>query len=269
MGPARLAAAAIAVLLFAATAARADTLAEAFAPSDEAATEAIDHSVWNRIVGTYLRQGDKGLAVFDYAAVSKDDRAALKDYVAALEQVTVTAHARDAQMAYWINLYNALTVDVILDHYPVASIRDIKSGLFSSGPWSGELVMVEGHQLSLDDIEHEILRPIWGDKRIHYAVNCASVGCPNLAPEAYTSDNLERLLEKGAHDYINSPRGVRFEEGRLIASNIYSWYADDFGTEEDLLAHFRKYAETDLQARLEGVREIYDYDYDWTLNAPQ
>lgn len=255
-------------LVLAAVPAHAD-LAEKFAESNEASTQAVDHDVWDRLLGKYLKDGPQGLNVFDYKAVSKDDRAALKGYLAALQKVKVTSLSRKVQMPYWINFYNALTVEVILENYPVESIRDIKSGLFSSGPWGAELVRVEGEDLSLDDIEHGILRPIWQDKRIHYVVNCASVGCPNLARMAYTENNTADLLEQGARDYINSPRGVRFDNGRIIASKLFSWYDDDFGNESELLAHLNQYAKPELKAKLSGKTDIYDYEYDWSLNAPQ
>ena len=249
--------------------AKAASLDEIFAKSDEASVETVDHSVWNRMVGTYLRDGPLGVALFDYAAVTPADKKALKDYLEALQKVRVTGLSRKVQMPYWINLYNALTVDVILDHYPVESIRDIKSGLFSTGPWGEERVTVEGNELSLDHIEHEILRPIWRDKRIHYVVNCASIGCPNLAMEAYTEHNTAELLDKGARDYINSPRGVRFDGDSIIASKLFTWYDDDFGDEAALLAHLREYASPELKAKLDGKTEIYDYEYDWALNAPR
>jgi len=248
--------------------AQAASVTEVFSASDETATKTVDHAPWAGLIGRYVTPGAQGLNVFDYAAVTQADRTALKTYLKDLQAVRVSTLPRRAQMPFWINLYNALTVEVILDNYPVKSIRDIKSGLFSSGPWSTELVRVEGHDLSLDDIEHEILRPIWKDKRIHYAVNCASISCPNLAATAYTEQNTPDLLEQGARDYINSPRGVRFKGGEIIASKLYSWYDDDFGSEQDLLAHLRKYAGPDLLARLNGKTEIYDYEYDWGLNAP-
>ena len=151
--------------------------------------------------------------MFDYAAVTQADRTALKTYLKDLQAVRVTTLPRRAQMPFWINLYNALTVEVILDNYPVKSIRDIKSGLFSSGPWSTELVRVEGHDLSLDDIEHEILRPIWKDKRIHYAVNCASIGCPNLAAKAYTEGRTRRICWSRAPGTTSTARAACASKG--------------------------------------------------------
>ena len=257
------------VMLACASAARAAELAEIFAKSDPASAVEVDHGPWDRLLGTYISPGPQGVNLFDYAAVTAADRADLKAYVESLEATPVSRLTKDAQLAYWINLYNALTVQVILDNFPVASIRDIKSGLFSSGPWSKELVSVEDHALTLDDIEHAILRPIWRTKLIHYGVNCASIGCPNLAKRAYTARNAKALLEQGAADYINSPRGVRIEDGRVTASKLYSWYDDDFGNEAELLDHLRAYAKPDLRAKLEGVSAIDDWDYDWSLNAPR
>ena len=119
--------------------------------------------------------------------------------------VRVSGLGRDEQCAYWINLYNALTLEVVLDHYPVDSIRDIdiSPGLFSQGPWGKKLITVEGEQVSLNDIEHRILRPIWRDPRIHYAINCASLGCPNLQPRPFTGRTLDHALDLAAMRFVD------------------------------------------------------------------
>ena len=119
----------------------------------------------------------------------------------------------------------------------------------------------------LDDIEHRILRPIWRDPRIHYAVNCASIGCPNLRREAATAANSEAYLEAAARDYVNHPRGSRIENGRLVVSSIYEWFQEDFGGGDGgVISHLRNYADPGLSASLEQVGEISDHDYDWALN---
>lgn len=256
-------------LFLLAPAAHATALDEVFSKADPASTIMVDHAAWDRLLTAYIRTGPDNVNLFSYGAVSTQDKKTLKSYISALAAVKVSTLARPAQLAYWINLYNAVTIDVVLDNYPVKSIRKIKSGVFSSGPWSKVLVTVEGHELSLDDIEHEILRPIWQTKLIHYGVNCASIGCPNLAAKAYTARNARALLEQGAADYINSPRGVRIDNGRIVASKLFKWYDDDFGSEADLIAHLKKYAKPGLRAKLEGKTEIHDYEYDWTLNAPR
>jgi len=130
------------------------------------------------------------------------------------------------------------------------------------------LLSVEGEELSLNDIEHRILRPIWQDPRIHYALNCASLGCPNLLPQAFTELNTESLLEQGARDYINHPRGVNIQGKNLILSKIYEWYQADFGgNEEGLLLHLKQYSKNNLLRSLHADDLEIEYQYNWLLNA--
>jgi hypothetical protein len=241
-----------------------------WAANDTASRIRVDNSSWNRFLKKYVVTNDSsGINRVRYAAVTPEDRETLDSYVLQLQQVKVTALNRSEQKAYWINLYNALTFRVVLDHYPVKSIRDIdiSPGFFHRGPWGAKLLRIEGQQVSLDDIEHRILRPLWKDNRVHYTVNCASLGCPNLQPVAYTAENTEALLEKGAREYVNHPRGVRFSGGRLFLSGIYDWFRTDFGgSEESVLRHLEKCAAPGLAARLKEFRGDISYEYDWRLN---
>ena len=230
----------------------------------------VDHSNWDKFLKTYVKDDPSGLNKVDYAGVTVEDKKALDDYVDALAVTPVLKLNRAQQQPYWINLYNALTVKVVLDHFPVKSIRDIdiSLGLFSSGPWGKKLIKIAGEQVSLDDIEHRILRPIWKDPRIHYAVNCASVGCPDLSAQAYTAENTDAMLSVNAVAYINSPRGVRVSGNDVIVSSIYDWFQADFdGTEKGVISHLLPYAKGDRKKALEKVSEISDYDYDWALNG--
>lgn len=233
-------------------------------------TRTIDHGVWDGFLSRHVRADLKGLNRVDYVGVSPADKQALDGYVAKLERTDISRFDRPEQLAYWINLYNALTVKVVLDHFPVASIRDIdiSPGLFSSGPWGKKLAGVEGEMLSLDDIEHRILRPIWGDARIHYAVNCASVGCPDLLARAYTPADMDAVLTANARAYVNSRRGVTIAGGDIAVSSIYDWFAEDFGdSEEGVLRHLLLYAEGETKAALEKAKGIDGYFYDWSLNG--
>lgn len=226
----------------------------------------VDHAPWDRLLKRYILKQD-GINLFRYSDVADDDLDRLSDYLEYLQSLNVTGLAPDQQFAYWVNLYNALTIQVILDHYPVDSIKDISYGLLSRGPWKEELVMVEGFSLSLDDIEHGILRPLFQDSRIHYAVNCASISCPNLQDEAFTAPALESLLEASAVEYINSYRGVEVIEGDLVISSIYDWYAGDFGSSDQaIIEHLADYADPDLVAELERFETIDRYRYNWDLN---
>ena len=240
-----------------------------WAAHDPASNRVLDHTAWNRFLAAYVAGDQEGVNRVAYGRVSARDRAILESYIQGLQAVPVSRLNRAEQLAFWINLYNAATVRVILDRYPVESIRDIRisPGLFSVGPWGRKLVTVEGEELSLDDIEHRILRPIWRDPRIHYAVNCAAVGCPNLATTAYTGAQVDDMLTAAARAYINSPRGARLEPEGLVVSSIYDWYEEDFGgSGAGVLDHLREYAAPTLARRLEGVRRIAGYRYDWSLN---
>lgn len=227
----------------------------------------LDHSAWQRLLDRYLVETDDGRTLFRYAAVSAADRAALDDYLAALGGLDPRGLQRPEQLPYWINLYNALTVQVVLDHPGEDSILDMGDGFFRPGPWNDDLIEVAGKDLTLNDIEHRILRPIWQDHRIHYAVNCASIGCPNLAPRAYTRDNTPTLLTAGERSYLTHPRGLRFDDrGTLHLSSIFDWYVADFGDSRSALLDYLAQQRPDLAARLAGYDGSIRYHYDWSLN---
>ena len=241
---------------------------------DPDSTTLVDHTAYGDLLDRYLTRHADGVNRVRYAALQADARAALEAYVQRLEAVDPDGLNRPEQMAYWINFYNALTLLVVVEHYPVASIRDIaiSPGLFSRGPWRRQLVVVNDEALSLDDIEHRILRPIWRDPRIHYAVNCASIGCPNLQPEPFTASRLEVMLERAATDFVDHPRGVAMVERTFLpdqftASSIYDWFQADFGgNEAGVLRHMRRHATGETGQLLAGVEKIDAYRYDWRLN---
>ncbi|MEM9050205.1 MAG: DUF547 domain-containing protein [Pseudomonadota bacterium] len=226
-----------------------------------------DHAAWAAVLSNHWRLGQDGIARIDYAAI-KADIAPLRTYVAMLEGTDPRSLNAAAQMAFWINLYNALTVRLVAEAWPVRSIRSVKGGLFGLGPWDETLLSVAGRGLSLDDIEHGILRPIFRDPRIHYAVNCAALGCPNLAGRPFTAQALEAMLEANATAFINHPRGVRVADGRLTVSSIFHWFKEDFGgTDAGVIAHLQRYAAAPLAAALAGRSRIDDHAYDWDVNA--
>jgi hypothetical protein len=236
---------------------------------DPAASQVLDHQAWDSLLRRYLQPGEDGINRFDYAALNQSGRGPLESYLATLAATSVSRLRRDEQLAYWINLYNALTVRTVAEAYPVASIRDIdlSPGLFARGPWGKQLVTVEGVALSLNDIEHRILRPVWNDPLIHYGVNCAALGCPNLAARAYTGATVQAELAAGARAYVSSPRGVWLDGERIGVSSIYAWFQDDFGgNDAGILGHLERYAEGTLKARLEQATRIHQHAYDWGLN---
>ena len=241
----------------------ADDPIEAFRPSGEAS---FDHSAFDALLERHVVQDEEGLTRVDYQAMGAE-HAALKAYVAELEAATPSTMSPDAAHAYWINLYNAKTLDVVLDAYPVESIRRINLGgaLFKPGPWSQSILEVEGVDLTLDDVEHRIVRAIFKDPMSHYGLNCASYSCPNLMPDAYTAENLDALLAESGRLYVNHDRGVEVRDGRIVASRIFDWYADDFGGENALKEHWTSLASDEKAAAIRAA-EISRYRYDWDLN---
>ena len=228
----------------------------------------IDHSTWDWFLKSYVSVNDDGVNRVAYSDVDQAGHDRLDDYIRSMTEVTVDTLSRDEQLAYWINLYTALTVRVVLRHYPVETIRDINisPGLFSNGPWDNKLIEIDGEPISLNDIEHRILRPIWRDPRIHYAVNCAAISCPNLQRDTYTGDAANQMLEDAAFAYVNDKRGISAQNNRVVVSSIYAWFIDDFGGNvAGLIVHLKRYAKPSLASALDNAVELQNA-YDWALN---
>lgn len=238
------------------------------------AKAAIDDAAFDRLLGRYVVQSQDGVNRVRYAdwKASKPDVAALEAYIKGIEATPISKLSRDAQFAAWANLYNAITIRVILRSYPVKSIRDIKStGSLSPkallGPWETKVATIEGKKYSLDEIEHSTLRAKFKDPRVHYAVNCASFGCPNLQTKAWRAATLSADLDAAARAYIGNPRGVSITADGLQLSGIYDWFKSDFGPNEaGLLAHLSKYSSPAQVAKIAAAPGIAGYGYDWSLN---
>ena len=235
---------------------------------DSASNATIDHSVFNRFLDDYVVTHETGPNGVRYADVTTADAKALHGYVDSLEAIRIDDYAREVQRAYWINLYNAVTLALVIDHWPVESIRDIDAGVFDSGPWDEKRVTVEGITLSLNDIEHRILRPIWHDGMTHYGVNCASISCPSLRASAYTGADVADALAANARAYVASPQGARTLGGRLVVSKIYQWYGADFGGPAGVLKHLARLAPADKAKAIATHDTIDGYAYDWSVNSP-
>ncbi len=232
-------------------------------------TDTINHQPWQEFLAKYDHTTRTGNNLIDYTYVTKEDKKTLQQYLNYLSNIKIEHYNRNVQLAYWINLYNALTVQTVLEHYPIKSILDINTspGWFSRGPWDAKLIRVDNIQLSLNDIEHRIVRPIWNDPRAHFALNCASLGCPNLQQTAYTGENVYQLLNIGAKEYVNSKKGVSIERGKLIISKIFKWYEADFGgNDQDVINFLKLFAEPPLRSKLMQIHKISDSVYDWSLN---
>ena len=215
---------------------------------------------YNAFLSKYVSSVN-GINLVAYDKVTPQDRASLQAYIQKLSAMDIEALPRDAEMATWFNLYNARTIELILENYPIKSIRKI------SRPWKKDRLVVNGKKMSLDDIEHGTVRKKYNEPRVHYAFNCASIGCPNVKATAWEAETLEADLAQASRDFIASERGVSIQGNKIVASSIFKWYKKDFGgNEASLLAHFRQYATGSKKAVLDAATDIDKYDYDWDLN---
>jgi hypothetical protein len=245
-------------------------------PALLSAPAAASDGTLDTLFGRYVSLSADGVNRVAYARwkANAADIAALEAWIAGAAARRPSAMPRAEAFAFWANLYNALTLKVVLERYPVRSIRDIRSTGVPfdprqfNGPWRTRLVTIEGRAMSLDDIEHGTMRPTFRDPRVHYAVNCASIGCPNLRPRAFTAARLEAELDDAARAFVNHPRGASVQpDGRLRVNSIYHWFREDFGGDEaGVIAHLRRYAAPPLAARLASATTIAGHDYDWALN---
>lgn len=224
---------------------------------------AFEHKAWDQLLKKHVIVHDGGKASqLRYAGMSRD-RAALKSYLADLSKVTEAqfkSWPNAEQMAFLINAYNAFAIEKVLTRYPdIRSIWDF--GKVFGNPFKDEFFPLLGRKFSLDRIEHETLRKRYREPRIHYAVNCASVGCPMLREEAYVAARLEQQLEEQAVRFLSDRTRNRYRDGKLELSQIFEWFKEDFEPRE---AYFARYAK--LLGYRGGAVPITFLDYDWSLN---
>ena len=244
------------------------------------ATNTFDHGQWDALLKQHVLPLNGGQATqVDYQGFA-DDKASLEGYLAELSQVTQAEFDRlstDEQLAFLINAYNAWTVELILTKWPdLDSIKEL--GSFFRSPWSKSFIPLLGETRSLDDIEHVMIRGSdrYQDPRIHFAVNCASIGCPALRNQAYTGEQLEAQLEQQTQLFLEDRSRNRREGGKLALSSIFKWYREDFEKgwkEYDSLESFLVNYAISLSLSPEDIRQLKEkkmsirfLDYDWALN---
>jgi hypothetical protein len=213
------------------------------------------------LLNEYVHEG-----VVDYAGF-KAGQGRLEALLERMAAVDPDALARPERLAFYINAYNLWTIRLILDHWP--GIRSIKeAGSLLRSPWKRPFVRLAGKTVSLDDIEHGILRRHYPDPRLHFVLNCASKSCPPLLSEPYRGQTLEAMLEARTRACLNDPAAVRVSDGRLYVSRLFDWYAEDFGGKQGVVDFIRRYADPALAAALDGLsdRQPVFMEYDWSLN---
>jgi hypothetical protein len=228
------------------------------------ATPHVDNRLYAELLTRHSRDG-----LVNYASF-KNEHPKLKEYLTYLAGINPDELGRDHAFAYYINLYNAATIDLVLENYPgIDSIKDI--GGFFGNPWKIEFIAIKGKKVHLDHVEHEIMRPTYKDPRLHFAVNCASLGCPPLHLKPFEGDTLDTTLDELTRQNMSDPAHTRIEGNNLYVSKVFDWFGEDWGGKEDIVAFVRKYSSRDQAAKIDqlgsGLKLKYS-EWDWTLNDP-
>lgn len=243
-------------------------LGKAASASQRHAIDRTNHSTWNELLQEYV--DEEGLVDYKAWKASSEDMAILDQYIAHLSAADPNARSsNEARLAYWINAYNAVTVKGILREYPTTSIRNHTAKFFGYNIWKNLLLPVGEQKVSLEHIEHQILRKM-NEPRIHFAIVCASIGCPRLLNEAYVPEKLDQQLATNAEHFFRQPRHFRADRSAnsVYLSSILDWFAEDFGS--DQAAQLRTVSEwVPEQQRAfvtkQGITVRY-LDYDWGIN---
>ena len=226
-----------------------------------ASSSSVGHRLFRELLQKYVADGNVNYAGF------KSEETKLDQYLDQLQNVDPDTLSRNEQYAFYANAYNAWTIKLILTKYPgIDSIKEL--GIFNTGPWKKKVVRLSGELVSLDHIEHDILRPRFKDPRVHFAINCAAKSCPPLRSEPFVAPKLDQQLDDATRSFINNPNNYRLEGRDLHVSRIFKWFSEDFS--EDPLGFFLKYADPELKEKLENTPEkinIKYLAYDWSLNG--
>ena len=245
------------------------TLGTIVAAKSRVALEQIDHSIWDGLLAKYC--DERGLVDYRGWKNSQADRQLLSDYLALLSSADLKRKSsRASQFAFWINAYNAVTIEGILREYPTSSIRNHTAKFFGYNVWDDLRLHVGGRTYSLNEIEHDVLRKM-KEPRIHFAIVCASLGCPPLVNQAYDAENLENQLTKNAQRFFADELKFRYDlsSKTVWISPILDWFAEDFGEDrraqlQSVAPYFPDRASRQLAGQ-KGVNVRY-LDYDWNLN---
>ncbi len=220
----------------------------------------VTHQLWDSLLVKNIHDG-----WVDYKGFIRDSTA-FNQYL----QLLQSAHpndknwSRNEQMAYWINAYNAFTIKLVVDHYPVKSIKDIKRGIpFVNTVWDIKFIKIEGETYDLNNLEHGILRSDFKDARVHAALNCASYSCPALRNEAFAAETLDAQLDDAMHKFVNDPIRNKITANSAKVSEIFNWFSGDFKRDGGSVRGFlNKYADV----KIAKTTSIQHLDYQWNLN---
>ncbi|MCP4744830.1 MAG: DUF547 domain-containing protein [Desulfobacteraceae bacterium] len=224
------------------------------------ASEVLNHGTYAKLLSKHVHKGK-----VDYTGFQNDEKE-LDKYLNYLARIIPDTLDRNESKAFYINLYNAWTIKLVLSGYPnLGSIKDLGNFLWT--PWKKKLVKLNGRKVTLDYIEHDILRPVYKDPRIHFAINCASQSCPPLSPQPYTGKTLDQQLDAATAAFINDPNTNYIKDQALYVSRIFKWFGDDFNN--NVIGFFENFASSEFKRELvkkKNTLEVKYLDYDWSLN---
>lgn len=244
-----------------AMAAPTNNLAQHWQPHNADSTATIDHSALTSFLEKYVVKQDGAPNMVRYGDITQADHKALQAYLASLTRVPLAKYNRNEQLAYWINLYNAALLNLVINHYPIKSVRDIDN------PWNLTVVRIDGINLSLNAIRNRILWPLWHYPILYYGLSWAAIGGPELHDKAYVGDGIYQQLTANARRFIASPQGLTTQDNRLIISKFFEWNSHAFGrTATALISQLREHAKPALSARLDVFHDIAGVRFDWRLN---
>ena len=213
--------------------------------------ELFNHSGWDQLLKKHVTTDGR----VNYEGF-RNDKGILRDYITSLgANMPTEIWSKEDKLAYWMNAYNAMTVDLIVRNLPLKSIKDIDK------PWDQRLWKLGSKWYNLNEVEHKILRKM-GDARIHFGINCASFSCPPLLNDAFSSKTVEAQLDALARTFVNDTKRNQISENNIKISKIFSWFGKDFKTDGSLIDFLNRYSETTISNK---ARKSY-MDYDWTLN---
>jgi len=222
----------------------------------------VNHDAWHQMLQAWVNQA----GMVNYAAF-KQNEAQLDAYLNMLaSNAPAESWNRNEKLAYWINAYNAYTIKLILNHYPVESIRDIGSKIqvpFVNSPWDVKFIEIGGQTYDLNNIEHGIIRKYFNEPRIHFALVCAAVSCPKLLNEAYTAQKLETQLTKQTRAFLSNPAKNKIGANSVQLSKIFEWYKTDFTDKGSLIDYLNQYSDVKIAPNA----KVSHLDYSWALNT--
>lgn len=222
--------------------------------AEKPAKPVLSHDVFDNLLGKHVNSSGN----VNYAAFKKD-KAKLEEYIELLKNNSPeSSWSKNKEMAYWINLYNALTIHSILEKYPVNSITDLEGGKV----WDKKKIVIDGNSLTLNNIEKDKLLKRFKEPRVHFAVNCAAASCPALLNKAWTEDNIQRYYAKQTKAFINNSAYNSVSAKSIEASQIFNWYASDFGGSDQVIPYFQKYSDIEIKDNA----TVSFKEYDWKLN---